>query len=323
MTNTKTARALWITGDRAVEVRDTPYDVSQEHLVIGTLFSGISRGTERLVLNGRVPLSEHETMRAPFQDGNFTYPLKYGYSAVGRVQTGEHKGDIVFALYPHQDQFSLPLAATIPVPANVPAQRAILAANMETALNICWDAGINACDKVAVVGCGVIGALTAYIAARIIGTEVTSIDVDPARAEIAETLGFDFCSPENSQEDHDVVIHTSASAAGLETAISLAGTEAKIVEASWFGTSTTPVSLGGRFHQRRLRIIGSQVGRIPQHQAARWTFQRRLQKAMSLLTDPALDSLLTGETSFADLPSRYETILDDPTAMCHRVRYDD
>lgn len=322
MTTSKTAQALWIVGNGSTELRETPYGVAPGHLEITTLFTGISRGTERLVFDGRVPPSEHATMRAPFQDGTFNYPLKYGYSAVGQVQNGPRAGEVVFALYPHQDSFALPTDAVIAVPKTVPAPRAILAANMETALNICWDAGIGPGDKVAVIGCGVIGALTAYIAARIAGTEVTAIDVDSGRATLAEALTFGFSAPQTAQGDNDVVINTSASAAGLETAIHLAGTEAKIVEASWFGTGTTAIPLGGTFHQRRLRIIASQVGRIPSHQAARWTYQRRLQKAMSMLADPALDALVSRETAFSDLPARYGAILNDPTTLCHRVQYD-
>lgn len=321
MTVSNTAQALWITGENCAELRDTSYDVAPDHLDVKTLFTGISRGTERLVFDGRVPPSEHTTMRAPFQGGDFTYPVKYGYSAVGEVQHGTRTGQVVFALYPHQDRFALPADAVISVPDTVPPKRAILAANMETALNICWDAGIDAGDKVAVIGCGVIGALTAYIAAHMTGTDVTAIDLDPARSALAATLGFDFKTPDTVESDHDVVIHTSASASGLDTAIRLAGTEAKIVEASWFGTGTTPVALGGQFHQRRLHIIGSQVGRIPAHKSARWTFRRRLQKAMSLLADPSLDALLSGETAFADLPAQYGAILNDPTTLCHRVWY--
>ncbi|MGJ8612525.1 MAG: zinc-dependent alcohol dehydrogenase [Octadecabacter sp.] len=321
MTTPNAAQAFWVVGDRSAEIRKTVYDAAPDHLHIETLFTGISRGTERLVFNGRVPPSEHSTMRAPFQEGDFTYPLKYGYSAVGQIENGARRGEPVFALFPHQDRFSLPADAVIAVPDNVPVARAILAANMETALNICWDGGIGPGDKVAVVGCGVIGLLTSYIAARIAGTEVTAIDVDLSRAGLADALGFGFNTPDMAVGEQDVVIHCSASAAGLETAINLAGTEAKIVEASWFGTGTTAVPLGGRFHQRRLCIVGSQVGRIPARQASRWTYQRRLKKAMSLLTDPALDTLISGETAFCDLPDHYGAILNDPATLCHRVRY--
>lgn len=318
-----TAKALWITGAGQVEHRDTSIDQSTDHLSIKTLYTGISRGTERLVLQGRVPASEHDTMRAPFQEGEFTFPVKYGYAAVGQLQNGDRAGETVFALFPHQTRFAVPEQAVIPVPTDVPAKRAVLAANMETALNIVWDATIRPGDTVAIVGCGVVGALTGYLATRIPGTEVRAIDIDPSRSALAEAIGFGFATPDAASGDADVVIHCSATAEGLATSIALAGVEAKVVEASWYGEGTTPAALGGRFHQRRLQIIGSQVGRIPPQQAARWTYRRRLQKAMSLLADPVLDQLMTGETAFADLPARYADILGDPATLCHAVRYTD
>lgn len=321
MTVTRKGRALWMVGDGLAELRETSYQVETDTVEIKTLFTGISRGTERLVFDGQVPLGEHTTMRAPFQEGEFTFPVKYGYAAVGQVKYGALAGEAVFALYPHQDHFAVPLSALLPVPDDVPVKRAVLAANMETALNICWDAGIEPGDRVSVIGCGVIGALTAYIAARVIGTSVAAIDVDPTRNTLADALGFGFSNPEKAQDNQDVVIHTSATAAGLTTAMRLAGTETKIIEASWFGSQATEITLGGRFHQRRLQIVGSQVGRIPAYKSARWTFQRRLKKAMSLLADPALDALQTGETAFAEIPSQYGAILNDPATLCHTVRY--
>ncbi|MEO1745155.1 MAG: zinc-binding alcohol dehydrogenase [Pseudomonadota bacterium] len=261
-------------------------------------------------------------MRAPFQDGDFSFPVKYGYAAVGEVQSGVLEGHAVFALHPHQSHFAVPQSAIFAVPENVPPSRAVLAANMETAINIVWDAGIGPGDKVAVVGCGVVGALAGYLAGRIPGTEVTLIDIDPDRASLADPLGCAFAHPDIEMDDADVVIHASATDAGLATAIGLAGVEATIIEASWYGTRVTQAPLGGRFHQRRLQIIGSQVGRIPAERAARWTFARRLQKALSLLADERLDTLISGETQFSDLARDYGAILADRSTLCHRVRYD-
>ncbi|MGY9047184.1 hypothetical protein P775_24185 [Puniceibacterium antarcticum] len=314
-------QALWITGARMSECRKTAFEVPEGHLDIKTLFSGISRGTERLVFEGRVPEGEYQTMRAPFQDGDFPFPVKYGYAAVGRVQGGPCTGEVIFALFPHQARFALPPEAAIPVPAAVQPERAVLGANMETALNIVWDAGIQPGDRVAVVGCGVVGALVGYLATRIPGTEVCLSDIDPARRPLAETLGCAFALPGQAPQEADVVIHASASSAGLATAIALAGLEATIVEASWYGTGLTEAPLGGRFHQRRLRLIGSQVGRIPPGHAARWTYRRRLQKALSMLADPVLDALISGETPFDELAPRYGAILQDPATLCHRVRF--
>lgn len=322
MTQSLSAQALWITGKEHASYKDTAVEPRSSDLQIRTLFSGISRGTEQLVFRGRVPVSEHDTMRAPFQDGSFTFPIKYGYAAVGRVETGARADEIVFVLYPHQTRFSVPDHAVFPVPAAVPPERAVLAANMETALTIMWDAQINLGDRVTVVGCGVIGALVGYLAAKIPGCEVTIIDIDAAKRTLANTFGCDFAQThEVPKDDADVVIHASASAAGFSTAISVAGVEATIIEASWYGDQMIEVPLGGRFHQRRLQVISSQVGRIPARQSARWTYQRRLSKALCLLADPRLDALISGETPFDQLASEYNDVLSNPSTLCHRVTY--
>lgn len=322
MTAQGETRALWITGPEQAKIRITQTTPKAGDCLIETLFSGISRGTERLVFENRVPQSEHATMRAPFQEGEFPYPVKYGYSAVGRVVAGPETGKIVFALHPHQARFACPADAALPVPKDVPSERAVLAANMETALNIIWDARVQPGDRVAVVGSGTVGALVGYLAARIPASQVCLVDVDPARAALAQALGCDFSIPETAPDEADVVIHASASDAGLATALSLAGREARVVEASWFGTGHTQVPLGGAFHQRRLRLVASQVGGIPADHAARWSYRRRLGTALRLLADPSLDVMISGESAFEDLARDYASILRAPDTLCHRVRYD-
>ena len=260
-------------------------------------------------------------MRAPFQEGSFDFPVKYGYAAVGIVQSGPREGELVFALHPHQTQFAVPSQAAIAINPLVPPARAVLAANMETALNIVWDGGVCAGSKVTIVGGGLVGALAAYLCAKIPGTDVCMVDTNPDRERLAHHLGCDFAQPDKAPMNSDVVIHSSASSAGLATAIAAAGTEATIVEASWYGTQRTTVTLGAVFHRKRLRIISSQVGRIPAHLAARWTYGRRLSKAIDLLADPVLDDLISGETDFDDLPQSYEAILEDPSTLCHRIRF--
>ncbi|WP_254216345.1 zinc-binding alcohol dehydrogenase [Tabrizicola sp. TH137] len=285
------------------------------------LFSGISRGTERLVFEGRVPEAEWARMRAPFQEGDFPHPVKYGYAMVAEVAEGPMAGQAVFALHPHQRGFRLPEAALVPVPEGVPPARAVLAANMETALNVIWDSGAGPGDRIAVVGAGVVGALVGYLAARLPGAEVVLLDRLPGRAALADRLGCGFALPGAAAGGCDVVIHTSASAAGLETAIGLAGPEAAVVEASWYGAGTVPVALGGAFHSRRLRLIGSQVGQVPPARAPRWTYRRRLEKALELLRDGALEALISGETPFAEMGTAYGPVLTDPETLCHRIRY--
>ena len=285
------------------------------------LWSGISRGTERLVFEGRVPESEWPRMQAPYQEGSFPFPVKYGYAMVAEAVEGSDAGRVVFALFPHQTQYRLPDAAVIGIPDAVPATRAVLAANMETALNILWDSGAGAGDRIAVIGAGVVGALVGYLCARLPGAEVVLVDRQPGRADLAQALGCGFAGPEAAPKECDVVIHASASAAGLATALGCAGQGAVVVEASWHGAGETPVPLGGAFHSRRLRLISSQVGQLPHDRAPRWTYRRRLAKALDLLADPVLDLLISGETDFDDLPAAYGPILTDPGTLCHRIRY--
>lgn len=313
-----TPRALWCTGVGQVAICAADMGAG---VLVQAQYSGISRGTERLVFEGRVPTAEHSTMRAPFQEGNFPFPVKYGYAMVGTAMEGALSGRAVFSLFPHQTVFRLPEASLIAVPEAVPPTRAILAANMETALNILWDSGAAAGDRIAVIGAGVVGALVAYLCARLPGAEVVLVDTHPAREKLALALGCAFALPDASPEGCDVVIHASASSAGLATALNAAGQGATVVEASWHGAGQTPVPLGGAFHSRRLRLISSQVGNLPHDRVSRWTLRRRLSKALDLLSDPALEVLISGETAFGDLPAGYGAILSDPATLCHRIRY--
>jgi 2-desacetyl-2-hydroxyethyl bacteriochlorophyllide A dehydrogenase len=291
--------------------------------LVRTLFSGISRGTESLVFHGKVPDSETERMRGPNMAGSFSFPVKYGYAAVGRVEEGPEPlhGKSVFCLHPHQDLFTVPIDMLTVLPDGLPAHRAVLAANMETALNIIWDAGIQPGDKVAVFGAGVVGILVAFLASRIIGTDTLLVDRNPSRVGLAAKLDIAFAKDAPCDGEFDVLINASGSPDALATALNHAGHEARIVEASWYGDTLAPLSLGGAFHARRLSIISSQVGSIPPARRARWSFSRRLKKALDLLLDDRLDALMTHETAFADLADAYAGILSDPETLCHRIRY--
>jgi len=293
-----------------------------EGMPVETLFTGISRGTERLVFDGLVPPSEAERMRVPGQEGEFSFPVKYGYSAVGQVLEGEHAGHHIFTLHPHQTHFRVPESMATVLPEGLPPKRAVLGANMETAVNILWDSGASAGDTIVVIGAGVVGALTGYLAAKLPGTHVTLIDVNPERARVATALGCHFALPNDAPTDCDTVIHCSATESGLQLALKLAGQEATVVEASWFGGHTATLPLGGPFHSRRLRLVSSQVGHLPATRLPRWTHQRRIAKALELLCDDTLDVLISGETDFRDLPHHYGEILADPDTLCHRIRYE-
>jgi NADPH:quinone reductase-like Zn-dependent oxidoreductase len=319
------ATALWYEAQGRVVLRTAQLaGLTQGHARVRTLFSGISRGTERLVLNGNVPDSEWTTMRAPLQEGNFPFPIKYGYSAVGIVESGPTKllGARVFCLHPHQDRFVAPADMLIPVPDQVPSRQATLAANMETALNALWDSGAGPADRIAVIGGGVVGLLVAYLAARLPGAQVTLCDIDPAKAAVAAQLGTTFTTPNNPPEDCDVVFHASASASGLATAICCAGTEAAIVELSWYGNKQITVPLGGPFHSRRLRIVASQVGMVAPSRRPRWPHRRRLGAALDLLGDDRLDALVDHVIDFAEAPSLLpQALAPDALGVAPVIRY--
>jgi NADPH:quinone reductase-like Zn-dependent oxidoreductase len=308
-----------------VEIRDEPLaEPMTGEVRIRALHSGISRGTESLVLAGRVPTSEFERMRAPFMAGSFPFPVKYGYATVGRVEAGpaELRDRLVFALHPHQSIFNVPAEAIVPIPDRVPPARAVLAANMETALNGMWDARPAAADHIAVVGAGVVGSLVAWLCGRLPGAQVTLVDVEPSRAELARTLGVGFAAPGTAPGDCDLVVHASGTAAGLAAALDLAGDEATVLELSWYGADKVVVPLGGAFHSRRLRLVSSQVGRVAPSHRARWTFARRLVAALDLLADARLDVLLTPAIKFHDLPARLPDILAPRSGvLCQLVTY--
>jgi threonine dehydrogenase-like Zn-dependent dehydrogenase len=309
------ARALWYERPGEASLRQTRLAAPEaDEAEIATLWSGLSRGTERLIFEGRVPQAEFGRMRAPLQEGDFPFPVKYGYCAVGRVEKGpdEWLGRIVFALHPHQDRFVAPVSLLAPVPDEQLARRAVLAANMETALNALWDSGAGPGDSIAVVGAGVVGLLVAFLAARLPGAEVTVVDLIEDRARIAGALGAHFATPEAARDaaaEADVVFHTSANAAGLATALALGGLEATIVEMSWYGAGQIAAPLGEAFHSRRLKLVSSQVGQVSPARRPRWTHQRRLAKALTLLDDARLDALIDNEVAFEDLPAALPRIL--------------
>ncbi|WP_244276500.1 zinc-dependent alcohol dehydrogenase [Methylobacterium indicum] len=315
----QTVRALWYSAAGQAELRHErlpPPDPDEAR--VRTLWTALSRGTERLVFEGRVPAAVAGRMRAPAQGGEFPFPVKYGYCAVGETEEGGR----VFALQPHQEGFVAPRATLCPLPPDLPPRRAVLAANMETALNAVWDSGAGPGDRIAVVGGGVVGLLVAHLCAGLPGAEVQLIDRDPAREATAHALGLAFARPEAATPEADIVVHASASAAGLDLALSLAGDEAAVVELSWYGTEPVAAPLGLAFHARRLRLVGSQVGAVAASRRPRWSHRRRLLKALALLRDPRLDALLTEEVAFADLPAALPRLLSPGApGLCTVIRY--
>ena len=325
MAESTTARQFWIEAPGRGAIVGARLPPRRDHeLSIRTLYSGISRGTEALVFRGEVPPSQYQAMRAPFQEGEFPGPVKYGYSNVGRVVEGPDglAGQVVFCLYPHQDRYAVPPSAVARVPAGVPPGRAVLAANMETAVNVLWDARPVVGDRVVVVGGGVVGLLCAWLCRGIPGVALTLVDPNPARGPVAAALEIPFRTTPPERDDADLVIHASGHPDGLADALAAAGVEGLIVEASWYGDRSVPLPLGEAFHARRLTVRSSQVGRLAAARTPRWDHARRLALALTLLGDARLDALITGEDRFEDLPRVMARVSQTPgDTLCHRIRY--
>jgi NADPH:quinone reductase-like Zn-dependent oxidoreductase len=318
-------KALWYVAPGRGELRDeaVPTPKSGE-LQVRALFGAISRGTERLVHAGRVPASEYQRMRGPRMQGAFPFPVKYGYATVGTVESGpaEFSGRTVFTLHPHQDVFNMPAEEVFPLPAGVSPKRAVLAANMETALNALWDGLPAPCDRIAIVGGGLLGILTAYLCARLPGAQVTVLDVASSRRDLAQRVGARFACPPSDLVDCDIVFHASGTAAGLTTALRIAGDEASVVELSWYGAGEVGVALGEAFHSRRLRLCASQVGKVAPSHRARWSSAGRLAAALALLTDPVLDALIASPIEFDELPARLSNVFaGESDGVCPLIRY--
>ena len=323
-----TARQFWIRSPGIGEIRQaTLASRRDDEVLVRTCYSAVSRGTEALVFRGEVPGSQYQAMRAPFQEGAFPGPVKYGYCSVGEVLEAPDAlaalvGRTVFCLYPHQDVYMVPATAVSPLPDRLPAGRAVLAANMETAINVVWDARPLVGDRVVVIGAGVVGLLVGWLCRQTAGAEITMVDINPSRQSIARELELPFHTAPPAEVVADLVIHASGEPAGLRSALAVAGVEATIVEVSWYGSRPVSLPLGEAFHARRLTIKSSQVGRLSPRQTPRWTHARRMALALDLLQDPRLEMLVTGESPFDDLPEVMARLSREPgDTLCHRVTY--
>lgn len=321
------ARAFWVRepGVGEIRVHELP-PRGEDDVLVRTLFSGVSRGTESLVFRGAVPPSQFDVMRAPFQGGEFPGPVKYGYLSVGTVEDGPAglRGRTVFCLHPHQTAYVVPAGAVHLVPADVPPRRAVLAGAVETALNALWDCAPLIGDRVGVVGGGMVGCCVARLLARIPGVDVTLIDLEAARADTAAALGVRFAHPDDARGGQDLVVHTSASATGLNTSLNLLAPEGRVVELSWYGDTDVSIRLGEAFHSRRLGIQASQVGTVSPRLGRSRTTRERMTLALELLADPAFDAILTGTSRFDELPELMPALVSGRSAtLCHTISYEE
>ena len=321
------ARAFWLAEPGRGEIRDVSLaDPGPGEVLVRTLRTGVSRGTETLVFLGRVPVDQYTEMRAPFQEGDLPGPVKYGYLNVGVVEQGPPQllGRAVFCLHPHQTAYVVPAEAVVVVPDGIPPARAVLAGTVETAVNALWDAGPLVGDRVTVVGAGMVGLCVTRLLAGIPGTQVTVVDVDLDRGGVAATLGAAFALPADAPGDQDLVVHASATAAGLQRSLELLAPEATVLDLSWYGDTEVTLRLGGSFHSRRLSVRASQVGTVSPARRGRRSTTDRLRLALELLRDPAFDVLITGSSAFGELPGVLARLADGSLpALCHTITYDE
>ena len=322
---THNAHAFWVASPGVGQIRPVVVaDPGPDEVLVRTVCSGISRGTESLVFRGQVPVGQYEAMRAPFQEGDFPGPVKYGYLNVGTVLDGPPGllGRTVFCLYPHQTMFVVPASAVVPVPDDVPPPRAVLGGTMETAVNALWDAAPLVGDRISVVGAGMVGCCVAGLAARIPGADVQLVDIDPDRAGVASALGVTFATPADAARGRDMVFHASASQAGLQLSLELLAAEGTVTELSWYGERDVSLRLGGSFHSGRLSIRSSQVGTVSPARRGTRTYADRMALALDLLRDPAYDALRSGESRFDELPEVLAALATaNRPALSHVVRY--
>jgi threonine dehydrogenase-like Zn-dependent dehydrogenase len=319
---TAEAGAFWLREPGTGEIRTVPLpEPGPDEVLVRTRFSGVSRGTETLVFRGEVPPDQYATMRAPFQEGDFPAPVKYGYLSVGEVVAGpaELRGRTVFCLYPHQSAYVVPSDAVVPVPDGVPADRAVLAGTVETAVNALWDARPRVGDRVTVVGAGMVGCCVAALLARYPGVDLELVDADPVRTRVAESLGVAFAAPADAATGRDLVVHATATGAGLQRSLELLAPEGTVLELSWYGRHSIDLALGGAFHSGRLTIRSSQVGTVARPDR---TYRERLMLSLELLRDARFDALVTGRSPFAQLPSVLAGLASgEIPALCHLVTY--
>jgi threonine dehydrogenase-like Zn-dependent dehydrogenase len=319
------AHAYWLRSPGHGEIRPVSLpEPGRDDVLVRTVRSGVSRGTELRVFRGGVPPDQYATMRAPFQEGDFPGPVKYGYLSVGAVEQGPRglRGRTVFCLYPHQTAYVVPARAVTVVPDHVPPARAVLAGTVETAVNALWDAAPLLGDRVSVVGAGMLGCCVARLLGRYPGTQVTLVDVDPGRAAVADALGVGFALPGDAADGRDLVFHTSATSAGLQRSLELLAPEGTVIDLSWYGDREVQLALGGAFHVGRLGIRSSQVGAVSAARRGTRTTADRLALSLELLHDPAFDALITGESPFGELPDVMARLAAGSLpALCHTITY--
>lgn len=314
----KTARAVWFERRGEASLRAEQIAEPREgEALIHTLYSGISAGTELKVLLGQVPESARRELTLPLMRGSFDLPISYGYCCVGEVEavhpsvTSLGVGDRVFCLHPHHDYFNAPQATLRRLPQDLPAQRLVLAANMETAITVVWDAKVELGDVVVVVGLGVVGLLVVRLLRLSGASRVVAVDRLEHRLALAASVGATEVHAGLSASmvaAADVIIEATGSPEPLAMITANAGHGSRVVIASFYGDAPATLSLGGLFHTHRVSLLSSQVGTIPASKRDRWSFDRRFELVRERLHDEALDALLAPAVPLSEASRVYAAL---------------
>lgn len=307
-------RAVWTTGPRSLELRAEHLSPPGPHeVLVRTLVSGISQGSEMLVYRGEAP--RDLPLDLPTLAGSFAFPIKYGYALVGRVEaagsaaTGFALGDHVFVHHPHQEAFTVVETMPIRLPRGLDPVLGVFTANLETAVNALLDSTIHLGESVVVFGLGVVGMLIAQLLKRSGAGLVVAVDPLPARRALATVAGIDTVLSNDidiSAQVHDLTqgrgadlaIEASGHGAALQAAIDCVADEGTVLAVSWYGMKPVTLALGGHFHRGRVQVQSSQVGRVNPELAPRWDRARRTALVQHLLPSLHLAELITHRIPF-------------------------
>ncbi|MEL6989426.1 MAG: zinc-binding alcohol dehydrogenase, partial [Bacteroidota bacterium] len=278
------SQQLWHTSPTKTEIRSVEIEQDNDLLLCKGLYSLISIGTENLVASGKVPFQMFESMRVPYMQGDFGLPVNYGYSMIASVQHPENDSSkLAHVMHPHCNSFYAKSGDLFYLDEDTNLVAATFIANMETAINAIWDSQVQVGDKVLICGYGVIGALIAEILNSMPGIQVTILELNDARKQIAFQKSFNT----ELESDYDVCFNCTAHEDALQICIDHSAYESKIIELSWYGIKAVNVNIGMDFHIKRKQIISSQVSHIPSFKSARWDYKRR--KALAYHFTQTLD----------------------------------
>lgn len=297
--------------------------INDDEVLLRTLTSGISLGTEKKVAEGQVPANISEMMHVPYMTGDFGFPLGYGYSLVGQVIEGgnEWLGLRVHLMHPHQDVCIVKKSDLMKVPGDISDAKATLISNMETALNGYWDGEIKPKDRILIIGFGQIGALLSGILKIKVSNPIQIFEKDQKRREIAESMGLETVD-EISQASYDIVYNTAGNAQAIEASFKALKFEGRLIELSWYGDKKVSINLGSDFHIKRLKMISSQVSHLPKRMMRNWNFEKRKKAVIELLQNPWYDQFPIQAIPFNESPQFFDQLRNNKTPeLAYYLKY--